>query len=135
MAGTPDQIAERWANGLGGASEKIRAGVEAVTVAPGAMAARQKSVYLANVQASADKWARNTGAVSLSDWKLAMTEKGLARIGAGASAAKSKMAAFMGKLLPYVASGRSTLPARGSFEQNKARAVAWIDYMHKFSAK
>lgn len=135
MAGTPDQIAQRWAAGLAGAGDKIRSGVEAVTVSPGQAAARQKNVYLANVQASADKWARNTGAVTLADWKQSMTEKGISRIGAGATASQPKFANFMGKLLPYVASGRQSLPARGTFEQNKARASAWIDYMHKFSAK
>lgn len=132
MAGTPDQVAARWAAGLANAGEKIRAGVEAVNTAPGQAAARQKAVYLANVQASGDKWARNVAAVSLADWKSAIETKGIPRIAAGATAAIPKFTIFMGKLLPFVHSAKQSLPARGTYEQNKARMVAMVDAMHKF---
>lgn len=133
MAKDPAQVAQNWANGLANAGEKIRQGLDSVTVAPGQAAARQSNVWAQNTQAAQAKWARNTAAVSLQDWKDATTTKGIPRIAAGAQAAQPKMAAFMTKLLPYVANAKSQLPARGSYEQNKARATAMMDAMHKFS--
>lgn len=128
----PAQVAQNWANGLAGAGDKIRQGLEQVTVAPGQAAARQANVWLQNTQASQAKWARNTAAVSLADWKNAAETKGIPRIAAGVQAAQPKFATFMGKLLPYVASAKAALPARGTYEQNKARATAMMDAMHKF---
>lgn len=132
MAGTPDQVAARWAQQLAAAGDKIKMGVDSVTVAPGQAAARQKSVWQQNTTSAADKWARNTSAVSLSDWKQAIESKGIPRIAAGASAAQPKFAQFMGKLLPYVQSAKSALPPRGTYDQNKQRALAMMDAMHKF---
>ena len=133
MAKDATTVAQRWAQNLGASGQKITEGVQAVTVAPGQAAARQVNAYLANVQASAQKWAKNTAAVPLSDWQQAMTSKGIARIAGGAQAAESKFATFLGKFLPYVDSVRANLPARGSYEQNKQRAIAMMDGLHKFS--
>lgn len=135
MAQTPDQVAQNWANNLGAATAKITSGVEAVTVAPGQAAARQKAVWAQNVAAAQDKWAARTAAVSLPSWQSAMTTKGIPRIATGATAAQPKFASFMGQLLPYVEAQRAQLPARGGLEQNINRATAWIRAMSKFSYK
>lgn len=135
MAGaTPDTAAQRWVEGLGRAGDKIRSGVQAVTVSPGQAAARQKSAYLAGVQAKADTWARRVSAVPLSDWQNSMTTKGIDRIGSGAAAAQPKFQTFMAKFLPAVQAAKAALPPRGSYEQNKARANAMMDALHKFTA-
>ena len=105
-----------------------------VTVAPGQAAARQVNVWAQNTQAAQAKWARNTAAVSLSDWRTAVETKGIPRIGAGASAAQGKFTTFMIKLLPFVAAAKASLPPRGTYDQNKARALAMMDAMHKFVA-
>lgn len=128
----PATVAKRWADHLGASADRIRSGVAAVTVAPGQAAARQKSLYVANVTAKADVWAARTGAVSLADWQNHMTGKGIDRIAGGAAAAVDKMTVFMQKLLPFIASQRATLPPRGSYEQNKARMTQWVDKMHGF---
>lgn len=133
MATTPEQAAARWAAGLAGASQKITEGVNAVTTSPGQLAARQKAVFAQNVAAAVDKWARNVAAVPLGDWQRAMIDKGAPRIASGATAAQPKFAAFMGKLLPYIATGRAQLPPRGNFDQNIARLTAWARYMHGFT--
>ena len=135
MAKDPNTVADRWASGLSGATQKITEGVQSVTVAPGQLAARQKSAYVANVTARADVWATRVAAVSTSEWASDMINKGIPRIATGAEAAKSKFASFMGKLLPYINSGRGSLPARGTFDQNIARMTAWARYMHGFSGK
>lgn len=135
MAGSPEQIAQDWANRLAAARDKAQRGIQAVTVSPGQAAARQKGVYLANVQAAADKWAKNTAAVPLGEWQQAMLTKGLDRMAAGAAGAQPKMAAFLGRLLPAIDTIKAGLPSRGSYEQNKARAVAMMDGLHKQSFK
>lgn len=77
---TPQAAAAKWAQALAGASDRIQAGVQSVTTSPGAAAARQKAVYVAQVQAKADKWAANVGKVSTADWQQAVIQKGIPRI-------------------------------------------------------
>ena len=129
---SPDQIAAHWAQQLGASGAKITAGIQAVTTAPGQAAARQKAVWVQNTTAAADKFAAHSAAVSLSDWQNAAINKGVPRIATGATASQAKFAAFMGKLLPYINSGRGSLPARGNLDQNIARMTQWARYMSQF---
>ena len=112
-------------------TEKVREGVMRVQQAPGQAAAQQKSQYLQGVQRSADKWAQNVAAVSLPEWQQAMNDKGIDRIGQGASAAESKMQAVGTKLLPAVQNVVSSLPPRGSKAANRARMNAFFDGMSR----
>lgn len=130
---TPEAAAQAWSQGLQSKVERMKAGVQAVTVSPGQAAARQKSVWAQNVAAAQDKWARNTAAVSLTAWQEAFVNKGLPRIASGAAAGESKMAAFMGQFLPYVSNAVKQLPPRGTFEQNLARSAAMIRASHAFN--
>jgi hypothetical protein len=132
VASNPQAVAANWANRLAGSSQKITDGINSVNVAPGVAAARQKNVYVQNVTAAADKWARNTQAVSLADWQSAAINKGVPRIASGAQAAVPKFEQFMGRLLPYVAAGRAKLPPRGDINANKSRMNAWFDTMSQF---
>lgn len=129
---SPDQVAAQWATRLAQSGDRIAAGVNGVTVAPGTAAARQKTAYTQNVAASADKWARNVAAVPLGEWQTAMREKGVPRIAAGAQAAQPKFTQFMGKLLPYIDSQVAALPARGGLDQNLARMDKFARGMAKF---
>ncbi len=134
MAATdPNAVATQWAQRLAASTDKITAGVGSVTVAPGQAAARQKGVWAANVAAAQDKWASKVAAVTLNDWQTAMTTKGIPRIAGGATAAEPKFAAFMTKLLPYIASQKNALPARGNLEANINRMTAFVRGMSKFS--
>lgn len=129
---TADQIASKWASNLSSATQNIQAGVQSVQVAPGQAAARQKTVYVQNVQAAADKWARNVASVTLSDWQTAMVSKGIPRIASGAQAAQPKFVSFMNQLLPYIQQGQRALPARGNLDANIARMTAWVRHMSQF---
>lgn len=133
MAVSPEQAAADWVAGLSAKTAKIQANAQAVTVAPGQAAARQKTAYQQGVAANVDKWARNVAAVSLAEWQQAFVQKGIPRIASGAQASQAKFASFMGRLLPYVERGKGNLPARGTFDQNVQRAVQWMQYMHGFS--
>jgi len=129
---SPDQAAAKWASNLSAAAPSIQQGVEAVKVSPGQAAARQKQVYLQNVQAAADKWASRVASVTVADWQKAMVEKAIPRIGTGAQSAQPKMASFLGELFPHIERGLASLPARGNLQQNKQRVLAWIDHMATF---
>lgn len=136
MAGaTPQQAAEDWKNRLAGSGDKITRGVQAVTTAPGAAAARQKSAYVANVQAASDKWATRVASVSTAEWQAATIAKGVPRIASGAAAAQGKFEAFMSQVLPHIASTVSALPARGNLEQNIARSAQFQRGMATFKRR
>ena len=128
----PAQIANDWATRLGASGEKIKRGVAAVTVAPGAAAARQVDVWATNVVNSKAKFARNVARVGLADWQAAMSTKGVDRIASGATAAQPKMAAFLTSFLPFISNAAASLPPRGSYDQNKARMNAMIDKAHGY---
>jgi hypothetical protein len=129
---TPDQIATNWSQNLASSTSKITNGVNAVTVAPGQAAARQKDVWLQNTQAAQAKWAQRVAAVPLSDWQAAMNTKGVPRIASGATAAQPKFASFMTKFLPHLAAGKAALPARGTLDQNINRSAAMIRHNATF---
>lgn len=122
-------LAERWATNMGSAGGKIQAGVQAVTVSPGQAAARQKAVYVANVTTAATRWARNVAAVPLATWQNAMVTKGVPRVATGASAAKTKFAATLSKIMDAERSIVSSLPARGGTQANIQRAVSFMTAM------
>ena len=125
-------VATNWVNGLSSRTDKIRAGIAAVTVAPGQLAARQADVWAQNTVAAKARFARNVGNVSLGAWQTAASTKGVDRIASGAAAAHDKQVAFYQKLLPFIAQAKASLPARGTYEQNKTRATAMMDKMHAF---
>lgn len=129
---TPDQAAAQWATRLGQSTQKIQQGIESVTVAPGQAAARQADVWVQNTAAAKDKWRANVANVSLQDWQQAVISKGLARVGPGATAAQAKFATFMGQLLPHIDRVKSSLPPRGTFEQNLNRMTQFATGMHQF---
>lgn len=132
MATDPSTAAQDWVNGLSAKTAKMTQSVQSVTVAPGQAAARQKAVWQQNTTAAADRWAANVSRVTLQDWQSAMVNKGIPRVASGAQAAQQKMQAVFSQLLPYIESAKSSLPPRGTFEQNKARATAMMDKMHAF---
>jgi len=124
VRGNAASITEKWAQRTSGATQQVIEGVARVTEAPGVKAARQKQVYLANVQARADKWEQNVSRVPLSEWQQATTQ-GAQRIAAGVQAKKGKMEGFLREFIPHVEGVQNRVNAmpRGSFEQNIARMV------------
>lgn len=130
---TPEQVAANWQAKLAGSTQRMQTGVEAVTVAPGAAAAKAAPVWAQNVAAAQQKYAKNVGAVSLGSWQQAFITKGIPRIASGAQAGAPKVQAFMTAFLPVVQNAVNSLPARGTFDQNVARATAMMNALHKFS--
>lgn len=133
MAKDPATVAANWASRLGQSTQAITDGINAVTVAPGQAAARQKTVWQNNTVAAANKWASNTAAVPLEQWKNDTITKGVPRIATGAQAAIPKVQAFQTKLLPYIQNQVNSLPPRGDLATNINRLVQFVQGMAKFS--
>lgn len=133
---SPQEVAKRWADQLGAAGQKIRAGVEAVTESPMEKAAQRTDAWVAGVQRARDdgSYERGLRSVTLQQWKQAMIDKGLNRIGSGASAAVPKMTAFMTQFLPHVQAGVQMLQSRprGDLSQNIGRMVAIVEHLASF---
>jgi hypothetical protein len=130
----PQTVAAKWSRNLGQAGQSITDGVNAVTTSPGQLAAAQVQKWLAAINASAAKWQRNVGALSLSQWQQAMINKGVPRIVAGATGGEPNMQAFMTQFLPYLQTGVQNVKnmPSGGLANGIARATAMITYNSKF---
>lgn len=122
---TPASAAQKWAQNLGAATNRYTAGVQAVTTAPGQLAAAAVDRYVAGVQAGTQKFVQNSQAVSLQAWQSAAVNKGAQRLASGATAAEPKMATVFNTLFPFIAQVVGSLPARGTLDQNIARSAAF----------
>lgn len=131
---TAQQATDKWVQRLSSATQQITNGVNAVQRAPGAAAAAQQQKWLQKVQAAADKWKHNTGAVTLQQWQTAMIQTGIPRIAQGAQQKQGKMTAFMSQFLPYLQAGVVKVDAMPStsLEDGVNRAVAMIRYNAAF---
>lgn len=133
---TPDEAARDWANALNNSTAKIQRGIERVTVAPTMQAAAKKDKMKQRLNAAIDsgKWEAGLRRVSLEQWKEAAINKGVQRIGAGATAAINKQTDFYQKLFPFQASLQDKIKQMPdlTLADAKARANAWIDGMATF---
>lgn len=128
---TPASAAEAWATNFGNAGTKYTAGINAVTVAPGQLAAAQKNAYVQGVQNNANIWASKVAAVDLGTWKAAATGVGAQRLATGATKGQPKMQTFMNNFLPVLSGVVGSLPARGTFEQNLQRFTSYATALHQ----
>lgn len=131
---SPQEMAAKWQNRLSSSTADITRGVQAVTTAPGQLAAAQRQAWLTRVQNSADKWARNVSRVSLEDWRKKMIDVGIPRVAQGAQANVDKVQAFAQEFLPYLDRGVSSVRAmpKVTLEDRIARATAMIRHNANF---
>ena len=135
----PQQVAAKWARNLGNATQDITDGVNAVQVAPTALAAQQKTLMLTKLTnaVNSGKWERGLNRVTVQDWKTAMISKGVQRVSAGAQAAEPKMANFMSQFLPYAQQVSQQIKGmpKLTLQDSKNRAAAAIDAFAAFGAQ
>ena len=124
--------AAKWAQNLPASQPRYIAGVQAVTVAPGALAARASAKWATNTAAAQQKFARNSAAVTLQEWQTQTATKGAQRLMSGAQAAQSKVEQTFAKLFPAIQQAVSSLPPRGDIEANIARSAAFARAMNKY---
>lgn len=122
--------ATRWQQGFAASGQKWAAGIDAVTVAPGQLAAAASSRWLANTQAAANKYAANVAKVSLQQWKSDAVTKGQSRLATGAQVGMAKYQAKIGPVLQAISTIVSGLPPRGTVEQNIQRSSQFQLALH-----
>jgi len=136
---TPEQFVEKHSRRLKGALEDMRRGVEGVSTAPGAAAAKKLDKMRQGILRALDDgtWARRVGAITLEDWKKSMLEKGLNRVASGVDGASAKVGAFATQLLSYeqgLQADVSKLPDL-TLEDSIVRMTTWLRGMSKFEFK
>lgn len=128
---------EKHATRLKNSVTEIERGVNSVQTAPGELAAAQSAKMKANLIASIDngKWSTNVAAVTLTEWKRAMIEKGVPNIANGIDNASSKMEDFYGKLFDHIDRTQTAIDAMPTTtaSQSKAKMNANFDRMSNFS--
>lgn len=130
MASAADAAA-KWQQNFGASGNAWAAGIDAVDVSPGQLAVAALPRYLAGVQNNAQKWAANTGRMTLQQWKDASKSKGQQRLSSGAAAGAAKYAAAIQKVLTAQASIIAGLPPRGDVMANIERSRQFQLGMHE----
>lgn len=118
----PSQAAQNWASRLGASTQAYTDGVNGVTVAPGQLAAAAGDRWMANTTAALPRFKANSAAVSREQWQQMAITKGAPRLAQGASAAQPKVEQVFAKLFPAIRNAVSSLPARGTIDQNVERS-------------
>lgn len=131
---TSAQATSKWVSNLGAATERMTAGAQAVTKAPGVAAAAAADKWLQRVTAAKAKFATNVSRVSLQDWQASYVNIGIPRVAQGAQAKQAKVQSFFDEFLPYLQRGVTTIDQMPSttLEDGIARATAMIRYNAKF---
>lgn len=136
MHGSAEEVAANWQRGLANSVDKIKAGAQRVTKAPGQSAAEAKARWIASLSDSAvqDKWEAAVRSVSLAQWQDAIINKGANRVAQGASAAQEKFASSMVPLLRYIDQGVQQVNQMPSttFEDRINRSNAFMRWMHDY---
>lgn len=131
----PLKVKEKWKRKLKAATEDIRAGVEAVDVAPSKKAIEQKELLKKKLIEAIDSgiWEKQLGKVTLEDWKKAVLETGIPRIASGVEKADKKMEDFFKWLIDAVEAAKAEIKTKkdGTIESSIARASEFMRAMHK----
>lgn len=136
---TPDEFADKHARRLKGAIGDMEAGIQKVTEAPGVAAGKKAAKMLANLTARVQDgtWKKRVEAVPLDEWKSKMISKGLPRVAGGIDAAKDKVVAFAGQLLPAIDAAQAKVKAMPdlTIEDSINRMTTFVREMAKFKKK
>ena len=114
-------------------------GIQRTNVNPAAEAAKQASKWQTKVtsQEARDKFVRNLGKVSATDWQNAAVNVGAPRLSQGVEAARAKIEAIAGPLLSHIDAGQSKIKGMPSvtLEDGIARSNAFIRHMAEFGKR
>ena len=126
-------LAAKWASKTSAAGEAYKAGVQSVTVNPAQKAIESKERWIAALnEAAADgAYERGLGKVTLESWKQSATEKGAQNLAAGARMGAIKVERHEREFGPVRDAIVSSLPARGTADQNDQRMLEFARQMRQ----
>ena len=131
------EVAQKWAQRAGAASQDYVAGAQRTDKDPTALAIaalpRMRSQVLAAIDSG--KVAAGLRRSGKQGWLDGITSKGASNYASGVSAAQGKVEQAFGSLLSYISAGQSrlaTMPANTDAERD-ARAMFWIQYMRGYT--
>lgn len=128
---TAQQGAANWINSAGRAATDYQSGVEGYSGDWAGATTRQQSVMQNNwTQAvTSGRWAQGVNNTGTNGWKSATVAK-ISNYSTGFQAGAQRQAAAMSKIIQAEANIVGSLPPRGDYTQNKARATAVMDGLH-----
>lgn len=128
---TAQQAAANWVASAGRAATDWAEGVNNYSGDWAGATTRQQSVMQANLNNAINSgaWANGVNRVGTQGWKQATVAKS-ANFSTGFQAGASKQAAAIAKIISAEANIVGSLPPRGDYNQNKARATAVMDGLH-----
>lgn len=134
---TADQVAKKWREKMQNSGPAYVAGVDATDKDPIQLAIAAAPRWLEGVQAAAaeQRYERGLGRSSKQKWQAACREKGVAALQAGAKMGEANVRAAESIIGPLRDAARASLPARGTYEQNKLRSSLMQDAMHALKGR
>jgi hypothetical protein len=132
---TPQQWADNWSAGVGGAQQKYTDGINATTTDVVGKAIANQGALLANFTnaVTSGEWARRLAAVGTQGWKSAAIAKA-ANYAVGAQAGKPRFQNFASQAQPFWQNASNAIDgmASGNRAAALARVGAWMDAMATF---
>lgn len=126
----PTTGAATWSSQFQAAGPKYQAGVQAVTEAPNAAAAKAADKWQARVSdpKTKAKFVAMNNKVSLSDWQQAAVTFGVPNLARGAAKGQSKYESFAQKFYPFLSGNMAKVAAMPSttLQDNIARATTMM---------
>ena len=128
---TAAQAAANWIGSASRATTAWQEGVQGYSGDWAGATTRQQAVMQSNLNAAITNgsWAAGVNRVGTNGWKQATQDKG-SNFQTGFTAGASRQAASIAKIITAEQNIVSSLPPRGDYTQNKARATAVMDGLH-----
>jgi len=128
---TAQQAAANWSGSAGRAATDWQAGIQNYSGDWAGATTRQQNVMLQNLTAaiSSGLWANGVNRVGTAGWKSATQAKGQNYM-TGFTAGAANQAAAAQKIYSALQNIVPSLPARGTYEQNKIRSTTLMDNLH-----
>lgn len=128
---TAQQAAANWSGSSGRAAAAFQAGVEGYTGDWAAATTQQEAALLSNFQQAVARgdWRQGVLAAGTQGWKGATVAK-IGNYSTGFAAGAANQQAAITKIINAEQNIVPGLPPRGTYDQNKQRATAFMDAMH-----
>lgn len=134
---TPQQAGAAWNTGFSAGAANAKKTIDAGNVQWASPTMGAESQIASGIAAAfaSGRWRQGVQRTGDAGWRTAMQQKGIPHMAAGSAAGQQHYATFRQQWDPAVMAMMQSLPLRGGYEQNKARATAMIDAMHAQKGK